>query len=255
MSRSSRDAATPAGDGSAPAPPPRRPPGTPTLIDVVVVLALAYVLGGVVSSRASAQLDGALADAVALASFGLVMGVLTVGWVLARRGRDGLRGVLGPRPAWRHIGVAATIGAVAGVALNVALPPLLEAVLDQVGLDPPTVQQTHRQVLTAPDSRLAAAAGVLVIAPLGEELVFRGLAFRALRQRLAAAAAVVVSALLFAGMHVAGADPLGAVFLVVTLGLVGAALAVLVERQQHLWGAVVGHAFFNGVGVAIILTA
>lgn len=255
MSRSSRDAATPAGDGSTPVPAARGGPGMPTLVDVVVVLAVAYVLAGVVTTQASAQLDGALAEAVALTSFGLVMGVATVGWVLARRGPDGLRGVLGPRPAWRHLAVAATVGAGAGVVLNVALPPLLEVVLDQVGLDPPTVQQTHRQVLTAPDSRLVAAAGVLMIAPLGEELVFRGLAFRALRQRLAAAAAVPVSALLFAGMHVAGADPLGAAFLVVTLGLVGVALAVLVERQQHLWGAVVGHAFFNGVGVAIIVTA
>jgi membrane protease YdiL (CAAX protease family) len=225
----------------------------PAILDALGVLVAGYGLGGLASSGVQAQFDGALADAVALTSVAAMLGVVAVAWSLARCGVAGLRAVLGPRPTARHLAVAVTVGVAVGGVCNVGLPPLLEVLLDQVGLEPPTVQQTHRRVLTASGSRVAAVVGVLAIAPLGEELLFRGLAFRALRRHLRAVAAVAASAVLFAAVHLPGTGLLGAAFLVVTLGTVGVALAALVERQRHLWGAVVAHAAFNAVGVGVIV--
>jgi membrane protease YdiL (CAAX protease family) len=167
----------------------------------------------------------------------------------------GLRALLGPRPTAAQLGVGVGIGLVCGLVLNLLLPPLLEVLLERVGLDPPTVQETARQTLTEPASRALAAVGVLVVAPLGEELAFRGVAFRALRRHLRLVGAGLASALLFAVLHTVGHSLLAAVYLLVSLGVVGAVLAVVVERQRHLWGAVLAHACFNAVAVGSIWAA
>lgn len=227
----------------------------PGLLDALGVLLLAYLLGGAAGSTASAGLDGPLGDAAGLAVFSLVLGLAALGWPAARRGIAGVRAALGPAPAAAHLGAGVGIGLVCGLVLNLLLPPLLEVLLERVGLDPPTVQESARQALTEPASRLVAAVGVMVVAPLGEELCFRGVVFRALRRHLGLVVAGLASALVFAGLHTVGHSLLGAVYLLVSLGVVGVVLAVLVERQRHLWGAVLAHAVFNAVAVGAIWAA
>lgn len=230
----------------------RGPSSTPTLVDAAVVLALAYLVGGVATAPVRAAFDGPLGDAAALATFGVMLALFAVAWSLLRRGVSGLRAVVGPRPTPTHLAVGVVAGTVAGLVLNVAVPPVLEILLERVGLEPPTVQEAARQALTDPASRAVATFGVVVTAPLGEELVFRGLAFRALRRHLRAGAALGASALLFAVLHTAGATWLGAVYLLATLGILAVALGLLVERQCHLWGAMVAHTAFNAVAVGVI---
>jgi len=88
---------------------------------------------------------------------------------------------------------------------------------------------------------------VVIAAPLGEELFFRGFAFPALRRSWGLWAAVLVSGALFSLLHM---DPIG------FLGLmeIGVMLAALRWWSGSLWAAVLGHAVNNGIaGGAFLL--
>jgi membrane protease YdiL (CAAX protease family) len=81
---------------------------------------------------------------------------------------------------------------------------------------------------------------VVIAAPLGEELFFRGFALPALRKSWGVTAAVLVSGALFSMLHM---DPVG------FLGLmeIGVLLAALRIWSGTLWAAVLGHAVNNGI--------
>jgi membrane protease YdiL (CAAX protease family) len=78
----------------------------------------------------------------------------------------------------------------------------------------------------------------LVVAPLSEETLFRGLAYPLLRRRVSIPSATLITALLFACMH----GNLVQVAATVPLGLV---LALVAERTRGLWQVVVLHVAYN----------
>lgn len=87
---------------------------------------------------------------------------------------------------------------------------------------------------------------VLVAAPIGEELLFRGFLYRVLRQRFGVTSALWTTALLFALLHVAPHA------LVPYVGL-GLAFGLVYEWVGSLWANIVLHALWNGVVFARIL--
>lgn len=95
---------------------------------------------------------------------------------------------------------------------------------------------------------LLAVIGVAVIAPLVEEIVFRGMVFGWLRGRAPVAWAVLISAALFSLEHIG--------FLEVTLFLpiftAGVLLAVLYQHARSIWPTVLVHGIFNFVGVVVL---
>ncbi len=97
------------------------------------------------------------------------------------------------------------------------------------------------EVLGGERSVLGSAVLVVLVAPVTEEVVFRGMLLRGLSVRLGAGGAVFVSALLFALFH---ANPwqLGPSFL---LGLLYGWWTV---RTGSLWPAILGHALNNATG-------
>jgi len=80
---------------------------------------------------------------------------------------------------------------------------------------------------------------LVVVAPLTEELLFRGLILRGFMQRYGTVAAVLLSTLLFALIHV---NPYQ--FASAILG--GVFLAWLFVRTRSLWPCIIAHALFNG---------
>ncbi len=86
---------------------------------------------------------------------------------------------------------------------------------------------------------------VMVVAPVGEEIFFRGFLHKALRRRLPMWGAAVLSSVVFGLVHV---YPL----LIPALFVVGLGLALLYERQQSLLAPVVAHATFNVLGFVMI---
>jgi membrane protease YdiL (CAAX protease family) len=88
--------------------------------------------------------------------------------------------------------------------------------------------------------------GVGFLAPVAEELFFRGFLYTALRQRLGLAAAVTISSMVFAVGHI---DALG---VVAASFIMGIALALVYEYTRSLWVAIAIHAFNNSLAIALV---
>jgi len=82
------------------------------------------------------------------------------------------------------------------------------------------------------------------VAPLAEEILFRGLIFGGLAQRLPAAWAAVLSAGLFAVSHGVG--------VAVPIFVLGLGLAYVYWRTRTLWAAIAAHSLVNAVSIALI---
>jgi membrane protease YdiL (CAAX protease family) len=91
-----------------------------------------------------------------------------------------------------------------------------------------------------------AVLSLVVIAPLVEEIVFRGLLFGALAARLGVIASAAVTALLFGAVH---GDPV----LFPTLAAMGFVTALAYAGTGNLWVAIALHAINNALGAIFIV--
>jgi uncharacterized protein len=98
---------------------------------------------------------------------------------------------------------------------------------------------------------LIALAGTL-LAPVGEELFFRGYVYGALRERFGVVASCVGSAALFAAAHLLSATQ-GLAALIVPVFVLGVLLAWLRERSASLLPSIIVHMLNNGVGMLWLL--
>jgi uncharacterized protein len=96
---------------------------------------------------------------------------------------------------------------------------------------------------------IATTAVVLIagLAPVAEELFFRGFIFAGLRSRWALWPAALVSGLIFGLVHA----PTG-ITTVVPLAALGVALSWLYDRTGSLWPCVMAHAINNGLALAVV---
>ncbi|MEZ0227389.1 MAG: lysostaphin resistance A-like protein [Planctomycetota bacterium] len=151
------------------------------------------------------------------------------------------------KAAWLALKTAALLGAafaVLGVVAGLVAARVEGGLHLRVFLD-----RLDMPLLADPVGRLLALTGFLFAAPLAEELVFRGVVYRALRGRLRAPAATIVQAGLFAACHLdTGLDaPLIAIPY-----FWGIAAAVLYERTRSLGAAVLLHALGNAGGLVVV---
>lgn len=91
-----------------------------------------------------------------------------------------------------------------------------------------------------------------ILAPIVEEIFFRGYVFNAWLRRWGAPVAYVVSALIFAVPHLAGITQ-GEVSLVVTIFVIGLLFAWGLHRSRSLVPAIVAHAMNNGISMAAFI--
>jgi membrane protease YdiL (CAAX protease family) len=97
----------------------------------------------------------------------------------------------------------------------------------------------------------AIAAGVLIVAvaPVSEEVFFRGFMFAGLRRRMPLWPAAAVAAIVFGALHYTGPDSIGVVPQLVIFGM---ALAWLYEYTGSLWPPILVHVINNGIAFAIV---
>ena len=169
-------------------------------------------------------------------------------------------------PDWRErIGVFgghrgrrdALAGLVGGVLLYPAIVIVglvLTVLFETVSGRPTTTPEQLPQHLNTPEAIASVILAVLV-APVAEELFFRGILFRSIRDRRGFWVGALVSGLIFGLAHYEAAAWQDTVLLQSIMVFTGVALAYLYERRGNLVANVTAHMVFNIVGVYLILSA
>ncbi len=118
------------------------------------------------------------------------------------------------------------------------------ATLIGLGFDAP--EQSEVQSFFDSTAALPLTGFALVImAPLSEEIFFRGFIFPGLIRPLGLAGAMVATGILFGAFHITGSDT---VALVLPFSLIGALFCWLYYRTGSLWPSIITHFLFNSVG-------
>ena len=165
-------------------------------------------------------------------------------------------------------GVAAALVA---ISFTFAASQLAGLLWQQFGREPPQDHELIRIIKTSPEPALRwwVALSAVVIAPLWEELFFRGhfqtalaSSFRLFRARQPITpaddaeptwprwAAITVASLFFASVHDAGP---GSRWMLPPLFLLSVCLGYAYERTGSLWVPILVHAAFNALSVSLVL--
>jgi membrane protease YdiL (CAAX protease family) len=223
-----------------------------------VDVAMAFLAGLLLAELARGLLAAALPEvafaAVAplLGGLGLIVGV--IGW-LGLRYPATLPRVVGPGPLRASVVVQGVgHGVAAFVVLNLGVAALFALVADILGVDLPPVQESLRETLLDPERAFGGLVYALTIAVIAEELFFRGLLFRVLRNAVGRWAGILLAGALFGAVHYQP-DPLGWAYTFGVMFVFGSYLAWAFDRYRHLAVVLVMHAVFNALAVVAILQA
>jgi uncharacterized protein len=216
-------------------------------ITAVAVLLLSLLLSGI---GLLIGIELGFSDAVSL-GIAMVLGYgPAVIWasISARRwGTGDLLGDLGFRARWADLGWGPVIWMCA-----IITQILLGAVI--LAVDLPTVSNTDgiTEMSGQTAEMMVLAVGAVVLAPVVEELVFRGLLLRALLGVMGAPWAILIQAVLFGLVHLNPEAGVANVGLVVILTGVGTVLGVAAYRFGRLAPTIIAHAIFNAVVLALV---
>jgi membrane protease YdiL (CAAX protease family) len=176
------------------------------------------------------------------------VGHLVVLWMLARRRED--LGFLIEGSDTFYLG----LGLVLQLALAVVFLPLASLLFPDGG-SAQEVTSTLSRLETTP-ARVTAILTAVVVAPVTEELTFRGVLLKALHGR-GRRAAMILSSLVFAAFHMLGLPPdrflQAAVVVVPTIFLVGLVLAWVTLRKGRLGPAIFIHSGYNLLAAVVLL--
>lgn len=128
------------------------------------------------------------------------------------------------------------------ILLAAALAPLISYLLDMISL-PESVTDFYDQLMelaVVGDDPLSFVSTV-ILAPVCEELIFRGAIYNTLNKAFPSAASVILSALLFGFAHL---NPIQSTYAFI----VGLILCLVYIRFNSLWSSVLLHITFNYVG-------
>lgn len=211
-------------------------------IVTMVVITVALALGGAALFKA---IDAPLS--VAVIGGGLLGWIGLAGWPIVattRRG-NGPRIDLGLRLTWSDVRAGVLGGVIALVVSGVVALLLVRF----IGAFNSTAGVAATRLLDTGD-RVAItifALMILVGAPIVEEIAFRGLAFAALRkQGLSARLTIVISAVLFALVHI---EP-SRILVLLVIGLV---LGSVRARTGSTGASMIAHAVVNAPGAVFLL--
>ncbi|MGH2692427.1 MAG: lysostaphin resistance A-like protein [Actinomycetota bacterium] len=228
---------------------PPRPTGT--WRDAVEVLVLAYAIGYLVRILLFGDRRSPTAHVMQRMVAELTWLVVVAVW-LRIRGARWATAFGRPARAWPEVRDGAVFGAIlyGTVALAVALPAawILRLVTDRdVEARVPLPEGLP------PIGWAVAVVLALLVAPIAEEVLFRGVLVPAVRQRFGVAVAVAGSSLVFGLAHVTRGDPLQVTVEVAVATAMGVGLAIQYARRGNLVAPVAAHLAFNVLGLLILL--
>jgi membrane protease YdiL (CAAX protease family) len=94
----------------------------------------------------------------------------------------------------------------------------------------------------------------VLIAPIVEEIIFRGLVLRGLQSRMGPVAAIAVQGVLFGMAHISPERGMRNIGLVMVLSSVGMVLGASAYLLRRLGPTMIAHAIMNGIAMAIVLS-
>lgn len=240
-----------------PAPPPYKPPTSPwsgrgvgippaswrpltVMWGILTVIGL-LIVEAIVVSAFDPDLDS-LGSKLAVQA---LLAVTLAGVALAFAGS-----LAAPLEALRHLGVRRFAASALGLA---ALTYVVYIVFAAIygALVQPEQDDVTRELGIDDGGFGAVVAGALIIAvaPVSEEIFFRGFMYGGLRSRLPVWAAALISGGIFGLLHYT--DP-NSLTVVPQLALLGVVLAWLYERTGSLWPPIMLHVVNNAIAFAIV---
>ena len=243
-------------------PPPGRPLATWTVFHSVGIFLLGnLVIGQVLIGSIVLALYGVLAVSnngattpVLMASLFTdlaMVGTILVWLRLRREPIVALLGVPALRRWLREIGIGVAAGALLYLVVVFGASTGFSWVLERA-FNRPIVTPAQISPDLSRAGEFLAAFLAIVIAPPAEELFFRGVLFRGLRDRRGFATAAAVSAVMFGLAHWIGGEWRGSLVLVLSMVVTGFGLALLYDRRKNLVTNIAAHATFNIIGVVLL---
>jgi membrane protease YdiL (CAAX protease family) len=248
---------------TAPPPPPPvevtglsvRPKATWKTWEAIAVYLVALLLAGVAALPIVELIDD---EDLATMIAGVVAAVVIVGVILAwlSRAHPRWREVMGlPQPGhwWSEVrssvgfGLILYPGMVFGVGLVVGL--ILRLVSGETAEAPQQVPSDPSLVVA-----LITVVYAIVIAPLHEELFFRGVLYRGVRDRFGLGPGLLATGLGFSLVHYLEGPWQDALLLMGVMFFNGIAIAWWYERRGTIVAPVVAHMVFNVIGLTLIFT-
>jgi membrane protease YdiL (CAAX protease family) len=198
-------------------------------------VAVANDVLAVTQGRAPSTLGALVLLTITQASLLAVAGL----FVAAPRALAGLR-FLPERGLWRSIGLGMVLAIPAWIGAQV-LALIGTRLLELIGQRPEEGVAEAAIGLVDP---IVLVIALVVVAPLAEELFFRGIVYNAWLREFGMRRAIIGSAALFALIH-------ASIFLILPIFGLGIALAVLYQRTGSLPASMAMHATFNGITLAL----
>ena len=238
-----------------PPPPPPAPPELPegaqprwpawyAGVGFLVALIATLIVVGIVAAATGATTDDENATFTVIATFlqGLIFigtAVLFASFVRKPRARHfGLQPTrFWPAVGWATLGIVAFY-ILAAIYTAVVQPDAEQTVAQDLGADQGTV------------GMIAAGFMVVCVAPVAEEIFFRGFFYRALRTRYSVLAAALIGGGLFGAIHYdfSGAE---ALLILPPLAALGFMFCLVLERTGSLYPVIALHALNNAIAFGV----
>jgi len=256
-------------DGLHPAPPPpprpdafaqearpegARPAATWSWYEAVGI----YVLGFLVAGLATVPLIRLMTPDTDLTNITLtvvaalaILGVLVVWLSIYHKGWVSIIGIPEKGQWGRQAGAGIVSGLILFPVITIAVGGILSLLLHVITgeqVQPPEQVGEHLTTL----GTAITVAYAFVIAPIGEELFFRGILFRTLRDRHGFWVGAVGSAFGFGLIHFIPGDAADAALLMVAMFFTGLGLCYIYERRGTLVAPIAAHITFNVIGIVLI---
>jgi membrane protease YdiL (CAAX protease family) len=220
-----------------------------TVVDFILVWLGGFLGTGVLF--AVGALLGGEEIGVVLALAGQYIGNLGVLWFLKRRKENGDLGFIVEPSDLVYLG----LGLVLQIALALIFFPLTQLLFPD-GQPPQQVAELMANADTSGLLKLTLIIAAVILAPIAEELAFRGVLLRAFEQR-SKRFIIVVTAAAFAAVHVLGLDTANiwasAAVVLPPIFLLGLVLAWVTLRTERLGPAIFMHSGWNLLAAFVLL--
>lgn len=244
---------------AAPPPPtaeaPRPEGASWSWVEAVGVYVVAFLIAGMLSLPVlnAFDEDSDLANMTATVVAALVIIAILVGWLsVYHRGWVGVMRL----PDQGRWGSEILAGVLFGLGLYVVsvvlVGGLLLILLNALSGEQVQAPEQVPQGLSAVGI-VVTTLYAIVIAPFGEELFFRGVLFRTLRDRHGLKIGLLGTAVGFGLIHFIPGDAVDAALLMLVMAFTGASLGYLYERRGTIVAPIAAHVTFNVIGLVLIL--